>query len=490
MTPLGNNILILEERRKRLLIKWMHTFHDLGLTVCAFIASYFIKQNLPGKLGGIHSAPNYYLVMLMVIVIWFLAAYMLNVYSFFVQKSARNLLFDVIKIASIGMIVFIAALYLTNIKEVSRLQLGIFFALDVILLFAGKRTILYFLHRYTRSEVNIYNVLIIGSKKRAAGAIGLLQSSKKGYNIIGCLDTEKCDVGREVRDGVNVIGTMEDLKDIILSRVVDEVIFAMPLKSIDSVNVYMLLIEVIGIKVRIFPDWHIYSVLYQPGIASMYFDDFHGIPTMILSAVSSKQRDLMLKSLFDYIASLILCLLLLPFFLTIAIMIKIFSSRGPVFFTQERVGLNGRKFRLYKFRTMVPHAETQLEKLKHLNEASGPAFKIKKDPRIIPIIGTILRKTSLDELPQLLNVLKGEMSLVGPRPPLPSEVVQYDVWQRRRLSMKPGLTCLWQIAPRRNELSFHQWMQLDLDYIDSWSLWLDFSILFKTALVVVGAQGR
>lgn len=490
MAPLGNNILSIEERKKRLFIKWMHTIHDLGLTVIAFILSYFIKRHLPDPFGGVSISPNYYVVLLMVVIIWFLTTYLLNIYSFFVQKTAKELIKDVLEISIIGMIVLIASLYMTGIKEVSRLQLGIFFILDASLLLSGKSIILFFMHRYSHSEVNIYNVLIIGSKKRAAGAIGLLKSSKRGYNIIGCLDTEKQDVGKEVRDGIRVIGTMEDLKDIMLSHVVDEVIFAMPLKNIDSVNVYMLLIEVIGIKVRIFPDWHIYSVLYQPGIASMFFEDFHGIPTMILTAVTSKQRDLMFKNFIDFSAAIVLYLILLPLFILIGFMIKFFSPKGPVFFTQERVGLNGRKFKLYKFRTMVPDAEALLEELKHLNEASGPAFKIKKDPRIIPFIGTILRKTSLDELPQLLNVLKGEMSLVGPRPPLPSEVLQYDVWQRRRLSMKPGLTCLWQIAPKRNELSFHQWMQLDLDYIDGWSLGLDFSILFKTALVVIGAQGR
>ena len=483
--------MLVEERRKRLLIKWMHTSHDLGLTMLAFIGSYFIKRDfLPDPWRGISITPNYYIVLLLVIIIWFMATYFLNIYAFFIQKTKLDILKDVLKAASISMIILIAALYLFNIKQMSRLMLGIFFILDISLLFVGKNIILVLLLRYAKSESNIYNVLIIGSKKRAAGAIGLINSSSRGYNIIGCLDVDKQEVGKEVRDGIRIIGTMEDLKEIILSQVVDEVIFAMPLKSIDSVNVYMLLIEVIGIKVRIFPDWHIYSVLYQPGIASMFFDDFHGIPTMILSAVSSKQRDLLIKSSMDFFASLIISIIILPIFLLLALLIKIFSARGPVFFTQERVGLNGRKFKLYKFRTMVPNAEDLLEKLRHLNEADGPAFKIKKDPRIIPVIGTILRKTSLDELPQLINILKGQMSLVGPRPPLPGEVNKYDVWQRRRLSMKPGLTCLWQIAPNRNDLTFHQWMQMDLEYIDNWSLWLDMKIMFKTALVVLGAQGR
>ncbi|MCG8531001.1 MAG: sugar transferase, partial [Desulfovibrionales bacterium] len=159
-------------------------------------------------------------------------------------------------------------------------------------------------------------------------------------------------------------------------------------------------------------------------------------------------------------------------------------------FRQERMGQNGRRFQLLKFRTMVVDADKMVDDLQALNEADGPAFKIAKDPRIIPWVGAFLRKTSLDELPQLINVLKGEMSLVGPRPPIPFEVEKYETWQRRRLSMKPGLTCIWQIAPRRNDLSFEEWMRLDLEYIDKWSLGLDFSLLVKTARAVLTGAGR
>ena len=169
--------------------------------------------------------------------------------------------------------------------------------------------------------------------------------------------------------------------------------------------------------------------------------------------------------------------------------LKLFSP-GPILFTQVRCGLNGRKFRVYKFRTMGIDAEIKRNEVEHMNETDGPVFKINKDPRIIPYLGTFLRKTGLDELPQLINVLKGEMSLVGPRPPIPSEVAQYDLWQRRRLSMKPGMTCLWQTARNRNEVPFEQWMNLDLKYIDNWSLKLDFVILLKTIGVVLSGQGR
>jgi exopolysaccharide biosynthesis polyprenyl glycosylphosphotransferase len=181
-----------------------------------------------------------------------------------------------------------------------------------------------------------------------------------------------------------------------------------------------------------------------------------------------------------------LLVLLSPLFLIIAALIKLTSS-GPIFFKQVRCGLGGRKFAFYKFRSMIVDAEERKKGLEPLNEMSGPVFKIKDDPRITPV-GRIIRKLSLDELPQLYNVLKGEMSLVGPRPPIPEEVQKYERWQRRRLSMRPGLTCLWQVNGR-NEVDFEQWMKLDLEYIDNWSLGLDFKIMLRTIPVVLTGHG-
>ena len=198
---------------------------------------------------------------------------------------------------------------------------------------------------------------------------------------------------------------------------------------------------------------------------------------------------MLIKHLTDFMAGLVLILILLPVFIGIGIAIKIFS-KGSVLYKQERLGQNGRHFMMYKFRTMDEDADERLKELEDMNEADGPAFKIKDDPRIIPYIGSFLRKSSLDELPQLFNVLRSEMSIVGPRPPIPKEVDEYSVWHRRRLSMKPGMTCLWQIAPRRNELSFEEWMKLDLKYIDNWSLFNDFKILVLTAKAVLAGAGR
>jgi lipopolysaccharide/colanic/teichoic acid biosynthesis glycosyltransferase len=179
----------------------------------------------------------------------------------------------------------------------------------------------------------------------------------------------------------------------------------------------------------------------------------------------------------------------LPIFLAAALAIKA-SSKGPVFYRQQRLGKNGRRFDMLKFRTMQDGADKHLDEVRQLNECDGPVFKIRKDPRIIPVVGSVLRKSSIDELPQLFNVLRGEMSLVGPRPPIPSEVNEYETWQRRRLSMKPGITCLWQVEPCRNDLPFCKWVEMDLAYIDQWSLRLDFLILFKTVRAVLSGAGR
>jgi exopolysaccharide biosynthesis polyprenyl glycosylphosphotransferase len=195
---------------------------------------------------------------------------------------------------------------------------------------------------------------------------------------------------------------------------------------------------------------------------------------------------LLLKRVMDIVVSLVGLIVLSPLLVIVALIIR-FTSPGPVLFAQERVGMNKRLFKLYKFRSMYVDAEKRRSELEHLNEMDGPVFKIKNDPRVTPI-GRFIRKTSIDELPQLLNVLRGQMSLVGPRPPLPAEVDRYDWLYRRRLSIKPGITCLWQISGR-NEITFKQWMEMDKAYIDNWSLWLDITILAKTVPAVLFSKG-
>jgi exopolysaccharide biosynthesis polyprenyl glycosylphosphotransferase len=479
--------LKLEKSNRDKLIINLHAAWDIGLTVAAFIGAYFIRKYV--LIGEMSQIPNYYIILLLTLITMYPCFIMFNFYESYLKRNLSKILRDMLKGVTTGVIILMTLLFMIKLEKMSRIYIAIFYINIVVLMTISKSIIYQILKNYENREYNISNILIVGSRERARNVIEIIRSSPKKDNIMGCLEIDPKRVGKKIAGGVPVIGTMEDLKDTILTKVVDEIIFAMPLQYIENIDKYLLLIEEVGILVRIIPDWHIHSLLYKPKVASIVFDDFHGLPTMLFTPTTTLQRDLFLKNLFDYSLTVTALILLLPFFLLIGLMIKCISW-GPVFFKQERVGLNGRKFMLYKFRTMVPDAEKRLEELKHLNEADGPVFKIKKDPRIIPFIGTLLRKISLDELPQLINILKGEMSLIGPRPPIQSEVDRYDIWQRRRLSMKPGLTCIWQISPNRNDIDFNTWMEMDLEYIDNWSLLLDAKLFLKTILVVFMGHGR
>jgi exopolysaccharide biosynthesis polyprenyl glycosylphosphotransferase len=285
---------------------------------------------------------------------------------------------------------------------------------------------------------------------------------------------------------VKVTGCLCRLPDILLEDIVDEVIFAADLGDIPSISRYIQCTEELGISIHIVPDFQLEKIMYQPEAATVFMENFAGLPTMAIATTPQRHTELLIKAVMDYIGAACGLVLLAPFLLLVAAAIKL-SSEGPVFFLQKRSGVYGRTFPLIKFRTMVENAEELKKELEQANEVDGPVFKMTNDPRITRV-GKFLRKTSLDELPQLMNVLRGEMSLVGPRPPIPSEVAQYKPWQRRRLSMKPGLTCIWQVSGRNN-IDFERWMRMDLEYIDNWSLMLDIKILLKTVKEVLCCQG-
>ncbi|MEM8994650.1 MAG: sugar transferase [Acidobacteriota bacterium] len=247
------------------------------------------------------------------------------------------------------------------------------------------------------------------------------------------------------------------------------------------------------------PHGDLFLALHEQGIRTRFalnlfphvktqtrLEELDGVPLLTFSTAPEKPVPLFVKRSVDVCLSLGIIALSLPVVLGIALLIK-FTEGGRVLYTQTRCGLNGRRFTLYKFRTMVEGAEAKQSELMHLNEMNGPVFKLSRDPRVT-FLGRFLRRFSIDELPQLWNVLRGDMSLVGPRPPIPDEVARYQRWQRRRLSMKPGLTCLWQISGR-NHIDFDRWMELDLQYIDSWSPWLDMKILLKTVPAVLSGRG-
>jgi exopolysaccharide biosynthesis polyprenyl glycosylphosphotransferase len=261
---------------------------------------------------------------------------------------------------------------------------------------------------------------------------------------------------------------------------IDDMIFIVDRQRLESCEDVFLLCEEQGVTVRVV------LKLFPHSIARIGFHELDGYPLLTFSTTPSNEFLLFVRRVLDVLLSMIL---LVPASVAIgvaAIAIKL-SSPGPVFFCQTRCGLHGRPFTMYKLRSMINDAEQRRVELESINEMDGPVFKSSRDPRVTNV-GRVLRRFSIDEFPQLFNVVRGEMSLVGPRPPLPAEVERYERWQRRRLSMKPGITCLWQISGR-NQIGFEEWMRLDLNYIDNWSLLLDLKILLKTVPVVLLGRG-
>ncbi len=469
----------------------MQKILDVAITGFSFITAYFIKRNLlPEGLKSLSTDPNYYIILLLIIISWFISFKWMGMYMSYRRESFWAFFFTILKSCFLGMILLTTCMYLMHIQGVSRLLLVIFLVLCISGLTIYKYIVYKALRRIRSQGYNTRNVLVVGSRGRAVETIQAVESRRDtGYRILGCFDVEGDMVGNTVVNGHKVIGTIGGLEDFLINNIVDEVVFAMPLKKIMYADKYLAIAENLGITVRIVPDWQLNYLMYRPGVARIAFEDFLGVYSMTLQTTPQNEGKIFIKTLLDYLGGLVFLIISLPLFAVIAPAIKLIS-KGPVFYTQERLGLNGRKFKLYKFRTMVDNANELRKELEDYNESDGPAFKIKNDPRVIPWVGTFLRKTSLDELPQLFNVLRGEMSIVGPRPPIPEEVEEYSMWQRRRLSMKPGMTCSWQIAPRRNELNFDQWMKMDLEYIDHWSLFLDFKLLVLTAKAVLSGAGR
>ncbi len=336
-------------------------------------------------------------------------------------------------------------------------------------------------HRARRKGYNLKNILLVGSGRRAQQFLSLVAKHPEwGYRIIGLLDREAMFVGEDVA-GYEVIGTLEDLPDLLEKKVVDEVFFVTPRKWLEEISKYIAYCEAVGVPATVSTD------LFDLEIAKRIPKQLEGMTYLTFETRLLKEGELLIKRIFDVVVSATALVLVSPIMGAVALVIKL-TSPGPIFFKQIRCGKNGRLFTLYKFRTMVVDAEKRLQELKSKNEMSGPVFKMTSDPRITPV-GRFLRKSSLDELPQLWNVLTGSMSIVGPRPPIPSEVEEYEPWQRRRLSMKPGITCIWQVSGR-NAIGFEEWMGLDLRYIDRWSIWLDFKILFQTVHTVFSANGK
>ena len=371
------------------------------------------------------------------------------------------------------------AIFVFQVKAFSRAIFFLFLALGFFLVTVTRLTLVWLSKRAGRESAGLRSVLIVGTGWEAVEVRTKLAAHRElGMRIVGHLPGP--NPGPMAINETLLLGALSDLKRIVEERVVDDVVFAIPVVESLSCEQEIGWCEEVGVTV------HLRADLVRTLFARMYPTDLDGTPMLTVSATPRQPVALLVKRASDFVGSAIALIILSPVFVLTSILVKT-TSRGPVFFTQERMGLNGRTFRLYKFRSMYADAESRRAGLAARNEMSGPVFKIKDDPRITPM-GRWMRRFSIDELPQFWNVLAGDMSLVGPRPPIPEEVKKYERWQRRRLSMKPGITCLWQVSGR-NTIDFEDWMRLDLAYIDTWSLRLDVQILLRTVPVVLTARG-
>ncbi len=300
-----------------------------------------------------------------------------------------------------------------------------------------------------------------------------------GYRIVGFVD-DNPDKGNSKIGRFDGLGPVENLPRLIEEQAIDEVIITLPWTYHRKIMRIVRTCERRKISVHIVPD------LFQLSLSRVGMDDLDGIPLVGVREVGFGESVRTMKRAIDVVGAALALTLGAPFLGLIAAAIRL-DSPGPIIFRQTRVGLNGRRFEMWKFRSMVEGAEEELDALRDLNEVDGPIFKMKDDPRVTRV-GRILRRTSLDELPNLWNVLRGDMSLVGPRPPIPSEVNEYLEWHKKRLEVRPGVTGLWQVSGR-SLLSFDEQCLLDIYYIENWSLWLDLKILIRTVPRVVFARG-
>jgi exopolysaccharide biosynthesis polyprenyl glycosylphosphotransferase len=361
--------------------------------------------------------------------------------------------------------------------------LVLFFAISLLVLLPSRLTLRFLLRQLRLRGHNLRHVVIVGTNERSQRyAAELRRRPELGY-IIGGFVGEPGDQPPEARAD-RVVCSFERFPEYLRANVVDEVVVLAPVKSFyEEISRVVAACEEQGIVARVLSD------LFETSLGHLRVEEVPGISFPLVTVYTGRMRGwpMVVKRLIDILGALLLLVVASPVMGMAALAVRLGSGPG-VLFAQERLGLSKRRFRMYKFRTMVPDAEARQKDLESLNEVSGPVFKIQNDPRITPV-GRFLRRTSIDELPQLFNVLKGDMSLVGPRPLPVRDYERFnDDAHRRRFSVRPGITCLWQVYGR-NDIPFERWMQLDMEYIDRWSLSLDILILAKTLPAVFRATG-
>lgn len=489
---------------------------DNLLIVAAFYLTYYFRDFVLELLTGsplvvseqfpvLGALEDYFIVLGIALPLYNAALSILGAYRSMRFSSFKSILRITFFSSGVAFLSTGFLLYLLKL-DISRSFVAIFCILSGLLLFTERMGVLALLRFFRKQGKNYRNILIVGTGDQAVRLYKeIAKQPMLGVKVVGFADPNPANGGEQIVDGVPrveqngstlkllssehgsellpapVVATTDTFEKTLKQKAIDEVLLTNVSKHFAEIEELALIASEEGVRVTLVAD------LFSLEIFKSELSYFGNIPLIHYDAAPVDTGWLLVKRWMDVAIASALLILTSPVLLTIAVLVKL-ESPGPVLFKQRRVGLNGRKFVLLKFRSMVKGAERQLKSLKKQNEMTGPVFKMRDDPRVTKV-GRFLRRYSLDELPQLINVIKGDMSIVGPRPPLPSEVSRYGRKQRRRLSMRPGLTCIWQVSGRNEIPDFEEWAKLDLEYIDNWSIAKDIVLMIKTVPAVLSGSG-
>ena len=418
-----------------------------------------------------------------ILFLMFINNYLLGRFGFYSAKrfsSTFSMLRSLFASLSLDFLALLAAFMLVGISNVSRAYILAHFVMAFVSLTITRMVLYLYLDNRARTAFNSRQIMLVGSEERVQAMFRALESQPSwGHQVAGCLTVNGND--NPGMAALPVLGALEDFGEVLRKHQIDEVIFAFPKGSPVSLEGYLRMCKVMGVGIKIMPS------LFDPSLPVLKAETIQGIPVLTEYGEISNAAGLLYKRILDMTAGLMGFLMFVVLYPVIGVIIKL-DSRGPVLFKTTRVGQHGRKFSLYKFRSMGSDAEAKKAELLVDKDVPWPIYKCETDPRVTRV-GRLLRKTSLDEMPQFINVMKGEMSLVGTRPPTPEEVTNYEDWHLRRIAIRPGLTGLWQISGRKEIKDFAEVVRLDLKYIDEWSFFKDLLILWKTFWVVLARKG-
>jgi exopolysaccharide biosynthesis polyprenyl glycosylphosphotransferase len=455
---------------------------DAIIVNISFVAAYYIRfelmiNKLPATIPHLH---KFYGIIILVTILWLALFKLLGIYDKKDITSAADEASSIIGAAIVGTLTLLALLFLYRGFWFSRGVLLYALIICSALMVVSRYILSYIQREMYKRGIGIRRTLIIGAASLGISLTEKLMKEKElGYKVVGFLDDDAAKKDFKLHD-IKVLGTTSNVRSYIRQLNINEIIVSTGRMPSSKLLDIITECEIEGVEFKLVPG------ILEIIASRITTDEIGGVPLLTIKEIRLQGVSALIKRTADLFVSLFALLLLCPIFIITIIAIMI-ESRGPIFFTQVRVGKDGRTFDLFKFRSMVINAEDMFKKVVEEKGGDMIRFKAKDDPRITRV-GRIIRKLSIDELPQLINVLKGDMSLVGPRPPIPLEVDQYTPWHKKRLRVRPGITGLWQVSGR-SELPFEDMVRLDIFYIENWSLWMDIRIVLRTIPTVLFGSG-